>query len=215
MNVVGVVENVRYLGLDDAQQSAAVGTVYVSQFQWFDSSPYLYLRSRGDPLQHVSSLRAMVRELDPTAAVSDIAAGADLVDAALAAPRNIATVVVAFAVVALILAMIGIYGVMSWFVHEHRKDIGVRLVLGGRPAEVLALVVGRGMKPVVIGTAIGVAIAVGVLRLISRSLFGVSPNDPATLGFVAVAMFATAIVACWLPARAATRLEPAQVLRHD
>lgn len=215
VHVVGVVENVRYLGLDDAQQGAAVGTVYVPQSQWLESSPYLFLRTRGNPLQYVSSMRTTLRELDPTAAVSDVVDGADLVDAALAAPRNLASVVVGFAAVALILAMVGIYGVMSYFVHEHRKDIGIRLALGGRPAEVLGLIIGRGLKPVVIGTAIGLAISIAVMRFISRVLFGVSPHDPAILGSVALAMLVTAVAACSLPARHAARLDPAQVLRQD
>ncbi len=111
--------------------------------------------------------------------------------------------------------MIGIYGVMSYFVNEHRKAIGIRLALGGRPAEVLRLVVGRGMKPVLAGTAVGFAIAFGVTRFITHLLFVVSPYDPATLAAVAFAMLSTAVVACWLPARHAARVDPVQVLRND
>jgi hypothetical protein len=215
VEVVGVVENVRYLGLDDAQAGAAVGTVYVPQAQWLASSTNLFVRTNGEPLQLLNSIRIAVRELDPTIPLTEAAIADDLVDEALAAPRNIAGVVVAFALIALVLAMIGIYGVMSYFVHEHRKDIGIRLALGGRPRAVLGLVLGRGMKPVVFGTALGFAIAFGMTRFISRLLFGVSPQDPATLGLVGLAMLGTAVAACWLPARHAARLDPAQVLRQE
>lgn len=96
-----------------------------------------------------------------------------------------------------------------------RKDIGIRLALGGTAPGVIALVIGRGMKPVLLGGAIGFVIAAGVTRFISRLLFGVSPYDPTTMGIVALAMLGTAAAACWLPARHAARLDPAQVLRHD
>jgi predicted permease len=215
VEIVGVVENVRYLGLDDAQAGAAVGTLYVPQSQWLASTTNLFVRSNGEPLQLLNAIRTTVRQLDPTIPITDVAIADDLVDQALAAPRNIAGVVVAFAVIALVLAMIGIYGVMSYFVQEHRKDIGIRLALGGRPREVLGLVLGRGMKPVIFGTVLGFGIAFGIMRFINRLLFGVSPQDPATLGLVALAMLGTAVIACWLPARHAARLDPAQVLRQE
>ncbi len=215
VKVVGVVENVRYLGLDDSQRGAAVGTVYVPQSQWLASSSNLFVRASGDPLLLVGSIRAIVQELDPEVPLTHIATADDLVDDALAAPRNLAVVVAGFAAVALALAMIGIYGVMSYFVNEHRKAIGIRLALGGRPAEVLRLVVGRGMKPVLAGTAVGFAIAFGVTRFITHLLFVVSPYDPATLAAVAFAMLSTAVAACWLPARHAARVDPVQVLRND
>jgi hypothetical protein len=215
VNIVGVVENVRYLGLDDAQAGAAVGTVYVPQSQWLASASFLHVRGSGDPLLLVDAIRDVVHELDPTIAIADVATGTELIDGALAAPRNLAAVVVAFAAVALTLAMIGIYGVMNYFVQEHRRDIGIRLALGGRPGEVLGLVLGRGMSPVLLGTAVGFALAVVTTRFIQRLLFGISPFDPATLGTVAAVLLGTALAACWLPARRAARLDPAQVLRHD
>lgn len=215
VNVVGVVENVRYLGLDDSQQGAAVGTVYVPQSQWLASSTNLFVRTSGDPLQQLASIRAIVHALDPAIPITNVVTADDLVDDALAAPRNLAGIVIAFAGVALVLAMIGIYGVMSYFVHEHRKDIGVRLALGGSPVKVLGLVLSRGMKPVLLGTAVGFAFALAATRFITRLLFAVSPHDPATLAIVALTMLGTATAACWLPARLAARLDPAHVLRSD
>lgn len=215
VNIVGVVENVRYLGLDDAQQTASMGTVYVPQTQWFASTHYLFVRTAGDPLAHVAAIRAIARELDPEVPVTAIATGADLVADALATPRNLAGVVAAFAAIALLLAMIGIYGVMSFFVHEHRKDIGIRFALGGRRGQVLGLIVGRGMRPVVLGTVVGLVAALAAARLIQRLLFGVSPHDPLTLALVVLAMLGTAAAACLLPALQAASIDPARVLRQD
>jgi putative ABC transport system permease protein len=215
VEVIGVVENVRYLGLDDAQAGAAVGSLYVPYSQWVPSVTNLFVRAQGDPLALVGSIRGIVREIDPATPIADIALGSQLIDDALATPRNLARVVLGFAAVAVLLALIGIYGVMSYFVNEHRRDIGIRLALGGRPGTVLGLVIGRGMQPVVAGTLIGFFIATGVTRFLNRLLFGVSPRDPATLALVALAMLSTALVACWLPARRAARLEPAQVLRQE
>jgi putative ABC transport system permease protein len=215
VQVVGVVEDVRYLGLDDAQSGAAVGTVYVPQSQWISPSMNLYVRTNGDPLALLGSIRAIVKELDPTVPVTDVTTASQLVDAALVAPRNLAAVVIAFAVVALLLALIGIYGVMSYFVNEHRKDIGIRLALGGRPRAVFGLVLGRGLAPVALGTVMGIAMAMGVTRFIARLLYRVSPHDAATFGMVALAMIIAAVLACWLPARNAARLDPARVLRLD
>jgi putative ABC transport system permease protein len=215
MSVVGVVEDVRYLGLDDALRGTAVGTVYVSPAQWFGSSYYLFVRSTADPLALLGSIRTVVRALDPALPITQVATGDDVVDAALAAPRNLAGVVAAFAAVALALAMIGIYGVLSYFVHEQRRDIGIRLALGGRPRAVLALVLERGMKPAALGMAVGFAVALAVTRFSARLLYGVSPHDPATLATVALVMLATALAACWLPAWDAARVDPARVLREE
>jgi ABC-type antimicrobial peptide transport system permease subunit len=175
----------------------------------------LFVRTSGEPLQVLGAIREVVRELNPEVPVTDVATAHDLVDDALATPRNLAGAVGAFAAVALLLAMIGIYGVMSYFVNEHRKDIGIRLALGGKPGAVLGLVLARGLRPVLFGTAIGFVLALVATRFMTRMLFGVSPHDPATLGMVALAMLGTAIAACWIPARHAARLDPARVLRHD
>jgi putative ABC transport system permease protein len=215
VHVVGIVDDVRYLGLDDSQTGAAVGTVYVPQSQWIASSTNLYVRAQGDPLALLEPIRAIVRELDPAVPITAVTTATKLVDDALLAPRNLTAAVIGFAAVALILAMIGIYGVMNYFVNEHRKDIGIRLALGGKPAAVFGLVLGRGLKPVAAGTLIGFAIAMGVTRFIAGLLYGVSPRDATTLAIVAFAMFTTAALACWLPARAAARLDPARVLRLD
>ena len=216
VEVVGVVEDVKYLGLGTATATGVVGTLYVPQAQWLASTTYLFVRvPEGNPLALVAPIRRIVRELDPGTAIDDIATADHLVDRALAAPRNIAALVLAFAAIAVLMALIGIYGVMSYFVHEHRREIGIRIVLGGRPRRVLQGIVGAGMRPVLVGTAAGLVLAALATRFTEHLLFGVAPGDPATLAAVAAAMLATALVACWIPTAGATRMDPGTVLRED
>ena len=114
-----------------------------------------------------------------------------------------------------LLAIIGIYGVMSYFAHEHRREIGIRIVLGGRPRSVLRRMVGIGMRPVLTGTAAGLALAVVASRFTEHLLFGVEPGDPITFAAVPAGMLATALVACSIPAWRATRKAPGAVLREE
>ena len=118
-----------------------------------------------------------------------------------------------FSGTALVLSLVGIYGVMAWFVQTHTRDIGIRLAIGGDPAQVRRLVVFQGLRLVVIGITGGVAAALLSSRLLSNVLFGVSPTDPRVLVGVPAALLAVAIVACLIPAQRAAGLDPAEVLR--
>jgi putative ABC transport system permease protein len=152
LTVIGVVGDAKYMGLDDP----GWGTIYqpVLQNTWW--SRILFVRTTGDPLSVVPAVRTIVRELDPTLPLSQVATMDELMANALDAPRNFLALIAGFAAVALMLAAIGIYGVMSYFVQQHTRDIGIRMALGGRPAAVLRLIVGRGMRLVILGIAIDV-----------------------------------------------------------
>jgi putative ABC transport system permease protein len=133
----------------------------------------------------------------------------------LQAPRSMSMLVAGFAAVALLLSVVGIYGVMIYYVQQHTKDISIRLALGGSPSHVLRLIVGQGMTIVSSGVAIGVVAAFGLTRLLSTLLFGVGAADAFTFGAVACLMLGVALLACFVPARRAIGVQPAEVLRAE
>ena len=206
--VVGVVSEVKYAGLDQPDQ----GTVYTPLGSRVRN---MIMRTSTDPVTLVGSLRAAVRELDPELPVSDIATVDELVARSLQTPQSLSVLVASLALVALTLSVIGIYGVMSYYVQQHARDIGIRLALGGSDRDVLRLVVGRGMRVVALGLAAGVTGAFVLTRWISTLLFAVDPAD--ATAFVGVTLFLGTLgfLTCVLPGRRAMRLDPVVVLRTE
>ena len=218
--VVGVVSDVKYAGLDAPDE----GSVYWPMAGRGNFTPieeattrsrYVLLRTGSDPMTILPGVRRIVRELDPSIPLSSVAQVDDLVSGSLQRQRSLSLLVTAFAVVALVLSIVGIYGVMAHYVQQHAKDIGIRLALGGAPADVLHLVVGQGMKVVGGGVALGLGASLALTRLMASLLFGVSTNDAFTLTSVGVLLFGAALLACYVPARRALRLEPSAVLRDE
>ena len=218
--VVGVVSEVKYAGLDQPDQ----GTVYTPiagrglEFPIDQTTArfrYLILRTGTDPASIVPGVRQVIRELDPSVPFSAVATIDDLVARSLQGPRSLSTLVSGFAILALVLSVIGIYGVMAYYVQQNAKDIGIRLALGGGRADVLRLVMGQGMQVVSSGMAIGLAAAVAATRLLGSLLFGVGATDVFTFAAVALVLSAVAFAACLVPARRATGVQPAMVLRND
>jgi predicted permease len=207
--VVGVVRDVKYSGLNQPDP----GTVYSPMAGGL--SRFVVIRTRTGLRSVVPSLRQAVRSLDPNVALTGLATADDLVAQSLERPTSLSILVGSFAIVAIILSIVGIYGVMSYYVMDNRREISIRLALGGTAPDVLQLVVGRGMTVVVAGLAIGIGLAFASTRLLSTLLFGVGAADPATLASVSLSLLAVALVACLLPARQAVRLEPAAVLRNE
>lgn len=134
---------------------------------------------------------------------------------AVVRPRFRTALLGLFAVAALVLAAIGIYGVMAYSVSQRTRELGIRLALGAQPGDVRALVIGHGLTLALTGVAIGIGGALALTRVMSGLLFGISATDPSTFAAVAVLLVAVALVACWLPARRATRVDPALALRTD
>jgi predicted permease len=213
--VVGVVSEVKYAGLDKPDQ----GTVYWPMAGRGSQAPsrtrYLLMRTGTDPLTVLPAVRQVVRELDSSLPFSNGSTIDELVARSLQRPRSLSWLVGGFAIVALTLSIVGIYGVMAYYVQHHLKDIGIRLALGGTSADVLRLVVGQGMTVVASGVAIGLLIALGLTRLMSSLLFGVGAADASTFVAVSGLMFAAALVACFVPARRAIGVQPAVVLRNE
>jgi putative ABC transport system permease protein len=207
--VVGVVGNVKWTGLDASED----GTVY--QPFVVASSGFFVLRAHGDPSSLTPALRQTVYGMDSGLALSNIATGDELVSDSLATPRYLSVIVGMFALAALALSVVGIYGVMAYFVHQHTRDIGIRLALGGEPSDVRRMVVLQGLRLVAVGVGLGVGAAFLTARFLPTMLFGVSPTDPRTMAGVPLALVAIAAIACLAPGRRAAKLDPAEILRES
>jgi putative ABC transport system permease protein len=207
--VVGLVGNVRWTGLD----ATADGTVY---FPLVDGpTAYFVIRTASGPSSVSGALRQTIAELDPQLALTDVATGDELVDTALSRPRYLSVLIGMFALTALVLSIVGVYGVMAYFVQQHARDIGIRLALGGDPQHVRRMVVLHGLQFVAVGIVTGIGAALLASRLLAALLFGVTATDPRVIVGVPMALMAVAVVACLVPAHRAARLDPAHILRES
>ena len=216
LTIVGVVKDVRQQGPD----AAAKSQIFVPHAQpalgnsmWQSMS--LVMRTDRDPEGSIAAVRAIVRELDPELPVYDVSTMQQLLAKSVATRRFNMFSVAVFSALALVLAAIGIYGVMSYTVTARTREIGIRMALGARAVNVLSLVIKDGMKLTVAGLVIGVGGALALTRLMRTLLFDVTPTDPATFAAVAVLLFVVALFACFLPARRASGVDPVDALRHD
>jgi predicted permease len=209
--VVGVVSEVKYAGLDKPDG----GTVYSPMMgtRWFFR--YLVVRVDGEPAGVVPTIRRVVRELEPAAPLSEVATIDELVDRSLQRPQSLSWLVASFAFVALLLSVVGIYGVMGYYVQQHLKDISIRVALGGRSSSILGLVMGQGMMVVGGGLVIGLMAAFATTRLAAKLFYGVTATDTMTYFVAGLGLFCSALAACIVPAWKAMRLQPAVVLRND
>ena len=162
-----------------------------------------------------STLRREMKLIDPTLPVANFRTIEVLVSNALAKPRFSSFLMGLFAILALLLTMVGLYGVVAYTVSQRMRELGIRLALGARRWGVVRLVVVQGMRPALAGLVIGVAGALGLTRLLGAQLFEIKPTDPATFIGVSLVILAVTLLACWLPARRAARLDPMVVLRQD
>lgn len=209
--VIGVVTDIRHEGLDQAVEQVA----YLSYRQLARPMMSLALRTKVAPSSLSSSLRAAVSELDPALPVFDVMTMGERLSLSTQAPRFNLTVLGAFAVLALLLAGVGVYGVIAYLVSERTREIGVRMALGARPSDVVTFVLGTGMKLTGIGVVVGVGVALGLTRVMTRLLFEVKTYDPLTFLGIALTLSMVAGFACWLPARRAAKVDPIEALRND
>jgi putative ABC transport system permease protein len=162
-----------------------------------------------------AALRAQVAALDPDLPIFNIRAMEQIVSNAAGQPRFQTVLLGIFSLVALLLAAIGIYGVMSYLVTHRTQEIGIRMALGAQARDVLRLVIGEGMKLVLLGLMIGLIGAVTLTRLLKGLLFGVSTTDPLTFAVIALLLAFVALLACWIPARRAAKVDPMIALRYE
>jgi hypothetical protein len=175
----------------------------------------LVVRGPGDPMQWASAVRREVAALRGDVAVSRVAPLAGLAREMLAVPRAASRVLLLFAGLALVLAALGLYGVVACVVGEATRELGLRLALGAPPASLVRLVLGRSLALAGLGLAVGLAAALALGRWLQGLLFGISPRDPFTLAAVTLVLLLAAVAASYGPARRASRLDPARVLRAD
>ena len=225
--VVGVVADLRHPATEaagaladvtygDGGATASAPEIYMPLAQ--DSlgtlhPPVVVVRTEADPRAMAPALREAVSEVDPTVPVYDVLTLEERLWAAVATPRLYATLVGSYAAVALFLALCGIYGLLSRAAAERRGEIGIRMAMGAQPNAVVALVVRQGAVAVMVGLGLGTLGAATATRLLESFLFGVTPNDSASFAAAALAVAVVSVAACWLPARRATRVNPADALR--
>jgi putative ABC transport system permease protein len=189
--------------------------MYLPYRQVSFSNMSLALRVDGDPGALTSDVRSAVAAVDPALAAAGIQPLQDLVDAALAPDRFVTMLLTLFALTALLLAAVGIYGVVSFGVARRMREMGIRLALGAEEADVLALVMRGTAVMAVTGLAIGGAGSMALGRLLSGLLFEVDPHDPMTFAATALLLGGVALLAAWMPARRARRADPVAVLRQE
>jgi putative ABC transport system permease protein len=213
--IVGVAGDVRQMGLD-----APIKAEMYFPYQQVTDSPWfaprdLAIRTTGEPEQIINAVREAVRAVDPDQPISNVSTLKELLGEEAAQRRVGMVLLSAFAALALLLASLGLYGVLAYFVTQHRNEIGVRLALGASPQQILMLVLRKGMTLTVLGVVIGLAASFALTRLMSSLLFGVRAADPLTFGVVPLVLAVVALLACWLPARRAAKVDPMVALRYE
>jgi putative ABC transport system permease protein len=163
----------------------------------------------------ISAIKERIWSVDKTLPISGIATMDQLISDSLARRRLNMILLGIFASVALLLAAVGIYGVMSYSVSQRTNEMGIRIALGAQPRNVLALILKQGLSLALIGMTIGIGAALALTRMMSSLLFGISPTDPFAFGAVAIALTIVALLACYIPARRATRVDPMTALRNE
>jgi predicted permease len=211
VQIVGVARDGKYWTLAEAPQMF----VYVPLTQSYDSSVTLVARAQGDPRALVPAIREEVRRLDPTLPAFDVKTLSEHMGVSLFPARVAAALLGAFGLVALLLAAMGVYGVVSYAAAQRTREIGIRVALGAQTRDVLRLVAGRGMLLVGVGLSLGLACALALTRFMEGLLYGVSATDPVTFALVVLLLGGVALLACLAPARRAAKVDPVVALRYE
>jgi predicted permease len=209
--IVGVVENIKQQSLDEDP----LAQVYVPQSQMSYPGLAFVLRVDGDPITAIPILKRELRAVDPAIRITDVRTMEDVLDHSLARQRFSMTLIAIFAGCALALAIVGLYGVIALTVGQRKREIGVRLALGARPADVVRMVLAEGSRLSIAGVGIGVLGALALTRVLGTLLYGVSTTDIQTFVGTAVIVFLVSLGAGFVPARKASRVDPTEALRAE
>jgi predicted permease len=209
--VVGIVKDTREKGLKANPRPA----VYLPVLQSYVPALSLHVRAARDPRTLMADVRREIQALDTTLPIYNVKTLAEQQDCSLYAERLAALLLTLLASLALIVSAVGIYGVLSYGVTERTREIGIRLAHGAQSRDLLRLVVGQGMVLTAIGLLVGLAVSFALTRLLRHLLFGVSPTDPFTFTVTPIVLAIVALLACWIPARRATRMNPLAALRYE
>jgi len=209
--IVGVVADIKNAGLD-----RPTGTeLFFPAAQQPNRLSYVFLKTKGDPMSIANAVRSEIRALDRALPVSNLRTMEDVMDSARARPRFLTLLLTLFSSIALLLAALGIYGVISYSVAQRTNEIGIRMALGAQSGDVLKLVGFTGLRFAVAGTVLGAVGAFALTRTMSGLLFGVSSFDAGTFLAMAGALIAVTLVACWIPPRRASKVDPLIALRYE
>ena len=209
--IVGVVRNTVENNIGEEPQPVA----YLPLAQNYSPAAIMLVRTSGRPEAVISSVRSQVQQLDSNLALTNVQTIGELLGQGLWAPRMGAALLAVFGGLALILAIIGVYGVLSYSVNQQTREIGIRMAMGAQTGRVLRLVVGQGMRLAGAGLILGLLVAFAAMRVLGSLLFGVSAHDPLTFVAVSLALALAAVLACYIPARRATKVDPIIALRYE
>jgi predicted permease len=210
--VIGVVGDVHSMGLDHAVDPV-VYVPYSGKIHARLAS--IVLRSNQDPRSLIPMVRAQFAAVDPSQPVFDVATMQQRIDDSIETPRFYMTLLTLFASLALLLATVGIYGVISYFVSQRTHEIGIRMALGAAPGEVVRLILRQGVVMILVGLALGLGGSLALTRYLANLLFDISPTDPFTIVSVAALLVIVALAACYTPARRAAIVDPLVALRYE
>jgi len=209
--IVGVVANVRSLEL----REAATAELYFSSLQDLWPTMSLVIRSNVEPSSLSASLRQVVNEVDKSVPVSSVKTMDHIVSESITQPRFNLFLLGLFSAVAMLLSAAGIYGVTAYTVTQRTHELGIRLALGAQVRDVMRMILGQGMAVIGVGLVLGLASAFALMRLLRSLLFGVGENDPVTFVVITLVLLLVALVACYIPARRATKVDPLTALRYE